>query len=197
MTTPAAPVRILFVCTANQVRSPYAEAVARRLVSERGLPVELASAGFLDGGLPAFDEMAEIARERGLDLSTHRSRRVTARLLEPADLVVAMTGHHVLDLVALDPNAVARVLTLRELAAACEENPPRWEPGEVREWAVTPTSRYLTVLLGGDFDVDDPAGGSWRGYRRVADEIDRLVAATFGPRPDEGAGPAPGRRAGQ
>lgn len=176
-----ARVRIVFVCTANRVRSPYAQAAAQRVITERGLPVDVESAGFLDEDLPAFDEMTEIARERGLDLSAHRSQQVTARLLASADLVVAMTGQHVLDLVALYPNGAARVLTLRELAAACRENPPRWESTAVREWVAVATARYVTALLGGDFDVDDPAGRPWRAYFRVADQIDGLVATVFRP----------------
>lgn len=177
---PGRAVRVLFVCTANQVRSPYAEAVARRLAVENGIPVRLASAGFLDDGWPAFDEMLELADENGLDLTGHRSRRVTVDLLAAADLVVAMTGRHVIDLIGVDPDVAGRAVTLRELAAACEFGPPRWDPDEVRRWVGPVTVRDLTDLLAGGLDVGDPAGGPLRGYRATAVEIERLLAPVFG-----------------
>jgi len=71
-------VKVLFVCAGNICRSPFAEGLARRLAAERGLDVEFASAGeiALDGDRCPPDAVA-VAKEYGVDLSSHRARRLT------------------------------------------------------------------------------------------------------------------------
>jgi protein-tyrosine-phosphatase len=71
-------VKVLFVCAGNICRSPFAEGLARRLAAERGLDVEFASAGeiALDGDRCPPDAVA-VAKEYGVDLSSHRARRFT------------------------------------------------------------------------------------------------------------------------
>lgn len=87
---------LLFVCTGNTCRSPLAEVIARRLVEERGLPdVTVGSAGtgaWPDS--PASDGSLLVALEHGLDLSAHRSRPLTAELVQQADLVLTMGPQH-------------------------------------------------------------------------------------------------------
>ena len=70
--------KVLFVCAGNICRSPFAEGLARRLAAERGLDVEFASAGeiALDGDRCPPDAVA-VAKEYGVDLSSHRARRLT------------------------------------------------------------------------------------------------------------------------
>jgi protein-tyrosine-phosphatase len=71
-------VKVLFVCAGNICRSPFAEGLARRLAAERGLDVEFASAGEIafDGDRCPADAVA-VAKEYGVDLSSHRARRLT------------------------------------------------------------------------------------------------------------------------
>jgi protein-tyrosine-phosphatase len=84
-------VKVLFVCTGNTCRSPFAEAVARR---EGQRDVESAGLGAYAGDQPPEDAVV-VARELGYDLSSHRARRVTEEMLERADVVVGMTVTHV------------------------------------------------------------------------------------------------------
>jgi protein-tyrosine-phosphatase len=81
-------VKVLFVCAGNICRSPFAEGLARRLAAERGLDVEFASAGeiALDGDRCPPDAVA-VAKEYGVDLSSHRARRLTT---DEADKVVPL-----------------------------------------------------------------------------------------------------------
>ena len=81
--------KVLFVCAGNICRSPFAEGLARRLAAERGLDVEFASAGeiALDGDRCPGDAVAA-AEEHGVDLSSHRARRLTAE--DKADKVVPL-----------------------------------------------------------------------------------------------------------
>jgi protein-tyrosine-phosphatase len=83
--------KVLFVCAGNLCRSPFAEGLARRLASERGLDVEFESAGEIayDGNRCPPDAL-EAARAHGVDLSAHRARRLTPERRAAADEVVPL-----------------------------------------------------------------------------------------------------------
>lgn len=73
-----------------------AEAVARRELETLGwrhVEVESAGVAAVDG-MPASAGAVRAARARGLDLSGHRTRRLTATEVEEADLVLAMSSGH-------------------------------------------------------------------------------------------------------
>jgi protein-tyrosine phosphatase len=84
-------VSVLFVCTGNTCRSPFAEAVAR---GEGQVDAESAGLSAYAGDRPPEDAIL-VARELGYDLSSHRARPLTEELLERADVVVGMTAAHV------------------------------------------------------------------------------------------------------
>jgi protein-tyrosine-phosphatase len=89
-------VRLLFVCTGNTCRSPFAAAVAAREAELLGRDLEVESAGLSAwDGEPATDEAREAARVRGIDLGAHRTRPLTPELVARADVVVAMAREHV------------------------------------------------------------------------------------------------------
>ncbi len=99
--------RILFVCTGNTCRSPLAEAIARRMLADAGkesIVVESAGTQAWDGS-PASDEALLIGFERNLDLSGHRSRRLTAEMAKASDLILAMSPAHVAHVRELDSEA--------------------------------------------------------------------------------------------
>ena len=99
--------RILFVCLGNICRSPSAESVVRRMAHERGVTLELDSAGTGDWhvGDPAYGPMQAAAKARGYDLSAQRARQVRRADFTRYDLVLAMDGQNLLDLQALSPEA--------------------------------------------------------------------------------------------
>lgn len=83
------PRRVMVVCYGNICRSPYLEAVLKRAMPD----IRVESAGFVGSGraVPAF--ALAISAERGLDLSTFRSRVLAPAILRDADLVVVMDAH--------------------------------------------------------------------------------------------------------
>lgn len=150
----AAGLRIAFVCTGNTCRSPMAEAVARKFLSERlettpgrlgEMGFELASMGvFAHVGEPASKGALAAMAEDGIQLDAHRSRPAIPDEIGRYDRVYCMTRSHREALLALLPP---------QKGAHVELLDPR----------------------GGD--VPDPFGGGRVEYRAAADRIAAAVRA--------------------
>jgi protein-tyrosine phosphatase len=84
----ARPKTLLVMCHGNICRSPMAAALLRRELAPIGIRVQ--SAGFIGLNRPAPTEAVAAARRHSVDLSTHRSRLVTADLARTADVIVVM-----------------------------------------------------------------------------------------------------------
>ena len=88
-------VRVLFVCTGNTCRSPLAAAALRAELGEDAPFVEVSSAGIAaTAGQPASEGSRRVAQADGLDLSSHRSRPMTATLGREADYIFVMSPEH-------------------------------------------------------------------------------------------------------
>ena len=110
---------ILFVCTANQFRSPIAAAYFKYKLSEEGTPGVwvIKSAGtWTPPGLEAHPQAVASAAKLGLDLKLHRTREVDAALLSAADLIVVMEHGHKEAIEAEFPAVRDRVVLLGSLA---------------------------------------------------------------------------------
>ncbi|MFW6079665.1 MAG: hypothetical protein ACODAE_08595 [Gemmatimonadota bacterium] len=85
------PRSVLFVCQGNICRSPYAAgAFLRALPDGWRTRVAVSSAGFVGPGRGSPTTALRVASRRGVDLTAHRSRLVSARAVERTDLVVVM-----------------------------------------------------------------------------------------------------------
>jgi protein-tyrosine-phosphatase len=108
----ARPRMVLFVCHGNICRSPYAAAVARRLLPA-GVAVE--SAGFFGPGRPSPAEALAAAAERGIDLSRHRSQLITPEQQRRSDVVVVMDAEQQRRLAATQPGLSNLLMVLGDL----------------------------------------------------------------------------------
>lgn len=87
-----ADANVLCLCYGNICRSPLAERYIRAQAAERGLDgISVDSAGLrTTEGRSSPDDAVRAADELGVDLSDHRSKPVTADLLEWSDVVFVM-----------------------------------------------------------------------------------------------------------
>ncbi len=109
---------ILFVCTGNICRSPFAEALLRKLLAEEGLKgITADSAGLLAlPGNSASPLAQQVAYEYGVDLSGHRAKSLSKELVGWCQLVLVMEELHKEALVNAFPEAEGRALLLRYFA---------------------------------------------------------------------------------
>lgn len=139
--------KILFVCTGNTCRSPMAAAIARRVAQERGMVdavIESAGTSAWDGQ-PASDGALLVGLERQLDLNEHRSRTITAALIEDTDLILTMGPHHRDQVEGMGGGG--KTFLLSTYASHGAEDKP----------------------------ISDPFGGDLETYRTTADELEAAI----------------------
>lgn len=120
--------RVLFVCTGNTCRSPMAAAALVRELGPDAARVVVESAGTsAQEGQPASTGTRELMLAQGIDLSAHRARRATARLVRDADFVFVMEPLHRKALEALGA-PVERVHVVSEFPAPGEPGLPVSDP---------------------------------------------------------------------
>jgi protein-tyrosine phosphatase len=110
---------ILFVCTANQFRSPIAAASLRQVL-KREYPGDdwvVESAGiWAKAGLPAPIFTLKISHKLGLpELDGHITRQVDKKLLDHFDLIIAMETSHKESITREFPTTRSRVYLLSEI----------------------------------------------------------------------------------
>ena len=142
---------ILFVCSANQCRSPMAEVLFRQLLEEKGEAddwrVESAGVWAYDGSR-ATTNAQKVMEECGLDLSQHLSQPADSTLLKQFDLTLVMEQRHKTVLQEQNPQLADRIYLMREIA-------------------------------GQEGDFADPVGGSLELYRAAADELEMIIKDSF------------------
>ncbi|MCX6071595.1 MAG: low molecular weight protein arginine phosphatase [Chloroflexi bacterium] len=132
---------VLFVCSANQLRSPLAEVLFKEIVRRKGAvdAWQFGSAGvWALGGSPAALSAMSAAAARGLNLSTHVARRVTRELLEQSDLVLVMEREHLEAIHEEWPALDGRVHLLSRMAG---------EVGEVEDPIGLPSERVRALVI--------------------------------------------------
>lgn len=138
---------ILLVCTANQCRSPLAEAQLRRYLTtqypEQAWRIESAGT-WASAGRGAHPDMRAAATEVGLDLAAHRARNVESLALADYDLILTMEQSHK-------------------------------EAIRIEFPAIRDRVYQLSEMVGVTYDIPDPIGGAAAEYRATIRELDRLL----------------------
>lgn len=160
--------RVLFVCTANICRSPYAELLARHLAGpDSGL--EFGSAGTRAlGGEPIEAHMAAELAARGVGFEEFRSTRLTPALVEDADLVLTAEAAHRLRVLEDTPSALRKAFSLGQFTrglAQVEAGPAVVDRVLVRAATARPEE-----------DVADPYGRGEAAARATAAQLEGLLA---------------------
>lgn len=171
-----------------------AEALLRARLAEVDPSLTVGSAGLLFDGRPAEPGAVAAMDRRGLDLRRHAAQVISAELLAPAALVLAMEPRHVREVSVLEPTLFGRTFTLPGFVARAERVGPRLDPDlDLAAWVrQVGEGDQAATYFGSDpaETVADPMGLSNRAFRACADELDalisRLVALTW-PTPVVGA----------
>ena len=141
-------ISILFVCMGNICRSPTAEGVFRKHVSEAGLDAEIhtdsAGTHAYHSGEPADRRAHAAAMRRGFSLEGIRARKVTDEDFEIFDYILAMDEDNLMVL---------------------QERAPDQQRSKVRLFLEFAESRH-------ENEVPDPYYGGSAGFERVLDLVE-------------------------
>lgn len=177
--------RIVVVCTANMIRSPFiAELVSSRLhASSRG-DLRVVSAGTAARpGAEAAPETVELGRTYGLDLTSHRTRRLDDGVLSTGDTVLCAERAHRRRVLDVRPDLISSVFTVREFARLVSGDDVR---AAASDWSGLVRAAARARLAGRavadeDDDVVDPVGQSqvvWTEFERQATSaVSAILAA--------------------
>jgi protein-tyrosine phosphatase len=185
--------RILMVCTGNICRSPVMERLLVARLAERLSPAdrarfEVSSAGtwaMVDS--PIAPDAHETLVAMGGDASDFAARDLEPEMIRASDLVLAATREHRGLVVAAEPRAASRTVTLRELArllgpVTAEDVAARAGGDDVvarmRAVAAAAFANRGLVPIGNpaDDDIADPYGREFAAYQRSADAIAAALA---------------------
>lgn len=143
---------LLFICSANQFRSPLCAALLNKDLATRGLDKtwKVESAGtWVPMKSGAHPTAIRAGNRLGVDLKYHETREVSGAMIQAADLVITMTANQKEALQVEFPEQQDKVFLLTELTQ------------------------------GTHADIPDPAASGFKDADRIAaelhDEIIRLV----------------------
>lgn len=107
---------VLFVCTANMCRSPMAEGLFQAQLGDHRDGWRVESAGVaVNEGTSASQKTLQVLAQRGIDLSSHRSRQIDRYLMEQFSLILVMEHRHKQILQSQFPEFASKVYLLSEM----------------------------------------------------------------------------------
>lgn len=182
--TLAAEFSILVVCRGNICRSPMAEFLLRHSINDRGLPVQVSSAGT---HAKPHTEMDPLARQTlasmGIEAGKFFSRPLSAPVVERADLILTMTDAQRSWVVQVFPEAVRRTYLLSQFSRLVEAVDAS-EPIRPDNWGASLLSRAvegrtLVQPLVDGRNIDDPVGRPLRQFQACARTIEQRIEPLF------------------
>lgn len=178
--------KVLFVCTGNRCRSPFAAASFAALTE--GLPVQVESAGTAElGPVPPTADAIVVAHSLGVDIGGHAARSLSKLDARAFDLVIGFERNHIATAVVQAGVPFERAFLLPELERLLRETsaPEGVEPAE-RVHSLLSQAHAVrgTEFVPGE-EVVDPIGRPQATYQEVYSQIHDLNASVamklFGP----------------
>lgn len=142
---------VLFVCTGNSCRSVMAKGLLEKKIKEKSRrDIEILSRGIMiSGGLGATNEVRELLKREGVDVSSHHSQRVSKEIIRKSDIILVMEKLHEAKILQLAPEAKNRLFLLKEFAKISANT--------------------------GDLGIPDPIGKPFEFYEHTFDVIKEAV----------------------
>jgi protein-tyrosine phosphatase len=139
---------LIFICHGNIIRSPFAAALLRKLLSGGDVEIRVSSAGLRANPTQGADpRVRALAPRLGISLEEHRATPLTAAMVEENDLLLVMDYRNEAELLTRFPRARGKVWLLREYL---------WRRGK-------------------ELEIPDPYLGDEAEVRRVCEELHRCV----------------------
>lgn len=175
---PSRNAHILVVCTGNICRSPAIERLLSAGLAGTGTVVTSAGTRAVVGH-PISAPMIPLLERAGGTADGFTARQLTAELVRGQDLVLTAARGHRGAVAELEPAAVRRTFTVRELARLLTAAGPL--PGQTVAERVEAVPAAIAPVRGpstpADDDVVDPIGRSDAVYQQSFDQIAPAVAA--------------------
>lgn len=184
--------RLLFVCTGNICRSPFAEILTRHLLIGRlggrlASEIEISSAGVQAvAGAQIHPDSRHELMPWGLDgpvAGRFVARQLRAGMVDDADLILGASPRHRSSVVECNPAGLPRAFGLREFVRLAQAVDPAALPDHPvqRAHALVELGRRQRGMLPpvdpADDRVPDPIGGSADDHHRAATLIREAVSS--------------------
>lgn len=155
--------------------------MAEVLFAHMAPEVQAGSAGTMDWSeQPAHEHAVAAMAERGLDLSAHRSRRLSEYLIDESDLIVVMTRNHGWAVEARNKPKAAATFLPAELSRLADQvgNPNGADPQAwVGRLHTRRNAQTSTRFIGRAVDeIPDPIGEPLAYFSQIADRLQRDLA---------------------
>ena len=142
--------KIMFVCTGNTCRSAMAYGLAKKIIKEKNLNIQVYSAGtFAMTGEHASYNSVAIMKEYDVDIALHKATNIEESNIQNMDLILCATKNHKSELISRYNNLKEKIYTMKEYVELDNNQT--------------------------DMDIKDPWGYDSYVYERCAEEINEVI----------------------